>query len=45
MILVPDGFLKPNAASEIVEENNTELAKVTWLSAKHNRKAFGSLVA
>ena len=42
---MPDGSLKPNAASEIVEENNTELAKVAWLSAKHNRRAFSSLVA
>ena len=44
-ILMPDGSLKPNAASEIAEENNTELAKVEWLSAKYNGRAFSSLVA
>ena len=44
-ILMPDGSLKPNAASEIAEENNTEPAKVACLSAKHNGRAFGSLVA
>ena len=40
-----DGSLKPNAASEIAEENGTELAKVAWLSAKNNGRAYGSLVA
>ena len=44
-ILMPDGSLKPNVASEIIEENNTEITKVAWLSAKHNGRAFGSLVA
>ena len=42
---MPDGSLKLNAASEIAEENNTELAKVAWLSAKYNGRAFSSLVA
>ena len=41
---MPDGFLKLNAASKIAEENNTELAKVAWLSAKYNGRVFGSLV-
>ena len=42
---MPDGSLKLNAASEIAEENNTKLAKVVWLSAKYNGRAFSSLVA
>ena len=42
---MPDGSLKLNAASEIAEENNTKLAKVAWLSAKHNERVFSSLVA
>ena len=45
VILMPDGSLKPNAASEIAEENGTELAKVAWLSAKNNGRVYGSLVA
>ena len=44
-ILMPDGSLKPNVASEIAEENGTELAKVAWLSVKNNGRAYGSLVA
>ena len=40
-----DGSLKLNAASEIAEENNIKLAKVAWLSAKHNKRVFSSLVA
>ena len=42
---MPDGSLKLNAASEIAEENGTELAKVAWLSTKNNGRAYGSLVA
>ena len=42
---MPDGSLKPKAASEITEENETELAKVAWLSTKNNGRAYGSLVA
>ena len=42
---MPDSTLKPNAAAEIVVDNRTELAKVAWLSAKQNSKAYGPLVA
>ena len=42
---MPDGTLKANAALEIAAENQTELAKVAWLSKKQNGKAYGSLVA
>ena len=44
-LLMPDGTLKANAALEIAAENQTELAKVAWLSKKQNGKAYGSLVA
>ena len=44
-ILMPDGSLKPNTASEIAEENGIELAKVAWLSTKNNGRVYGSLVA
>ena len=44
-ILMPDGSLKPNIASEIAEENGTEIAKVAWLSTKSNERAYGSLIA
>ena len=44
-VLMPDSTLKPNATAEIAVENGTELAKVAWLSAKQNSKAYRSLVA
>ena len=42
---MPDGTLRANIALELAAENETELAKVAWLSKKQNGKAYKSLIA
>ena len=44
-LAVPNGdsFLQTDIAEGLGEENNTNIAKVVWLSNKENNKAYGSM--
>ena len=43
-VLHPDGTLKEEIKETLSNENNTEIARLGWLSAKQTGKAFGSMV-
>ena len=43
-ILQPNGVVKEDALAALNDSNNTQLAKLSWLSSRHVRKAYGSMV-
>ena len=43
-ILQPNGLIKEDALATLNDSNNTQLAKLSWLSSRHVRKAYGSMV-
>ena len=43
-ILQPNGVVKEDALSALNDSNSTQLAKLSWLSSRHVRKAYGSMV-
>ena len=43
-VLQPNGDIKENIISALNDSNKTQVAKVSWLSSRHVRKAYGSMV-
>ena len=43
-ILQPNGIIREDALAALNDTNNTQLAKLSWLSSRHVRKAYGSMV-
>ena len=43
-ILQPNGVVKEDALAALNDSNGTQLAKLSWLSSRHARKAYGSMV-
>ena len=43
-ILQPNGVVREDALVALNDSNNTQLAKLSWLSSRHVRKAYGSMV-
>ena len=43
-ILRPNGEVKEEAMAALNDSNNTKVAKLSWLSSRHFRKVYGSMV-
>ena len=43
-VLQPSGELREDTIAALEDGNNTQVAKVSWLSSRHTRKAYGSTV-
>ena len=43
-VLLPSGELREDIVSALNDGNDTQVAKVSWLSSRHARKAYGSMV-
>ena len=43
-VLQPDREIKEGALAALSDNNNIKVAKLFWLSSRHTRKAYGSMV-
>ena len=43
-ILQPNGEIREDAVAALNDNNNTQIAKLSWLSSRQARKAYGLMV-